>query len=308
MKFSVTRSIDINSPISDVKKHIEDFSLWALWSPWTILEPSCKIEVQGDSGIIGHSMMWEGKFIGSGKNVLIASNDNSLSYDLEFYKPWKSQASVSFLFESNDDVTRVSWKMDSSMPFFMFFMIKTMRNMIAMDYDRGLRMLKALVEDSELKCLSQEKGTCKHEGFDYIGIKRTVDFEDMPQKMAKDFEKIVNDVVINGKKSAQHWVTIYPKFDLRKMQATYIAAISSESLDDLTLDENYTKGTLLSGNSLEISHTGSYDFIGNAWSMGMMLVRGRKLKARYFPFEQYWNSPFEVPPEELQTSIFFPYK
>ncbi len=308
MKFDVAKSTTIDAPLTKVRELVEDFNHWNSWSPWTIVEPECAVTVEGQPKESGHAMSWDGEIIGSGKNTLRDYDTHKLHYDLEFFKPWKSQAKVSFVFEELGEQTKVTWIMNSSMPFFMFFMIKMMQNWIGMDYDRGLRMLKEIAEKGSVDCNTSNNGIVEYQGFSYIGIERTIPIADMPATMQKDFEQLVKDIVEDGQKGAKHWVCIYPKFDMKNMVATYIAAVSDEDLADLNLGSVYVKGKIDDARMLEIKHDGSYEFLGNAWSMGMMNVRAKKLRAKGFPFEQYWNSPMEVAPEELKTSIYFPLK
>lgn len=101
---------------------------------------------------------------------------------------------------------------------------------------------------------------------------------------------------------------LYPKFNMKTMEVTYIAAVSDEDLQGIDLGTEYIKGRIEDSKMLEIKHNGSYEFLGNAWSMGMMSMQAAKLKGKMMPFEQYWNNPMEVSPEELKTSIYFPLK
>lgn len=308
MKFDVIKTITINAPLDRVYELVADFSHWQSWSPWVVVEPDCSVDVEGAAKVVGHSMSWDGKIIGSGKNTLVGITDEQLDYDLSFYKPWKSQAKVTFVFEPLGEQTKVVWKMDSSMPLFMFFMIKMMKNLVGMDYDRGLRMLKEVAENGEMKCETMNNGIQDYLGFSYVGIQRTLPYADMSVAMQADFEKIVKDVVIDGQKGARHWVCIYPKFDMKNMMVTYIAAISDEDAAELNLGSEYIKGSINNTKALEIKHNGSYEFLGNAWSMGMMTMRALKMKGNGDPFEQYWNSPLEEKPEALKTSIYYPIK
>jgi len=41
--------------------------------------------------------------------------------DLQFLKPWKSFARVNFMLEPQGEGTKVSWTMESKLPFFMFW-------------------------------------------------------------------------------------------------------------------------------------------------------------------------------------------
>ncbi|MEM7469357.1 MAG: hypothetical protein AAF387_21080, partial [Pseudomonadota bacterium] len=227
---------------------------------------------------------------------------------LEFLKPFKSKAVTRFGFEETDDQTKVTWTMDSSMPFFLFFMIKPMKNWIGMDYERGLGMLKAMAEKGEVNAKTTNNGIVDYEGFSYVGIKRHVSIEEMPNAMQQDFETIVNNVVIEKQTAARHWVAIYEKFDMRNLNATYIAAVSDENLKDDDLGTKFVRGEIANSRMLEIKHDGPYDFIGNAWSMGMMVMRAKKYKGAKHPFEQYWNSPLEEAPVDLKSSVYFPIK
>lgn len=308
MKLDIQKSTLINAPIEQVRQLVSDFSQWNSWSPWIVLEPTCSVSVTGTPNSSGHTMSWEGDIIGSGQNVLTAADGTLFEYDLAFFKPWKSKAKVSFLIEESADKTKVTWAMNSSLPFFLFFMLKSMKNWIGMDYERGLKMLKAQAETGQINATTTNAGIDEYKGFSYIGIQRTVAVTDMADAMAQDFKKIVDDIVIKANKGAQHWVCIYQKFDMKKMQATYIAAVSDEDISLAELDDNYVKGEISNSKALEIKHHGAYDFLGNGWSMGMMYMQAKKLKGGNPPFEQYWNSPLEEKPEDLKTSIYFPLK
>ena len=308
MKYHVEKNIKIKADVSKVRSLVEDFKQWNSWSPWTIVEPDCKMDISGNAGAVGHMMIWNGEIIGSGKNTLVQNDGGGLRYDLEFIKPFKSKAKTSFVFEKSGEETSVTWTMDSSMPFFLFFMVNKMKNWIGMDYERGLRMLKAMAEKGKVDATTVNNGIVDMEGFSYVGIQKTVPFEDVGVEMKKDFGKLMEDVVNAKGKSAKRWISLYPKMDMANMQMTYIAAMSDEELGGVSLGLGYVRGKVESGKALEIKHDGAYDFLGNAWSMGMMFVRVKKMKQSGIPFEQYWNSPKEVEPHELKTSVYFPLK
>lgn len=308
MKFYVERDTLIEADLEKVKPLIANFNNWSSWSPWNIIEPTCKMDIGGTPGEVGHKMSWDGEIIGAGTNTLAKHDGNTLTYDLEFLKPWKSKAVTSLSLSEEAGQTRVTWTMDGNMPFFMFFMIPMMKTWIGMDYDRGLRMMKEVAEKGSVNATTTNKGVVDKEGFSYVGISKTVPIKGIGEFMKKDFEKIIEDVVKERGLKAEHWVSLYPKFDMRGGQMTYIAAISDENLKDVDLGPEYQRGTIPSGKALEILHEGPYDFLGNGWSMGMMYLQAKKMKQGSIPFEQYWNSPLETAPEDLRTSIYFPLK
>ncbi len=307
MKYHVERSTSIHADLKKVRALVEDFKHWNSWSPWTIVEPDCKMSLQGEPNTPGHKMSWDGQVIGSGVNAIESVEQNAIHYDLEFIKPYASKAKITFKFEVVEGKVRVTWTMDSSLRFYKFFMIPIMKAWIGMDYDRGLKMLKTMAEKGHIPAKTTNGGTVDFEGFNYVGIQRTGTMEDISTTMKKDFEKLTADVHSKGLKP-KHWVSLYPKFNMVKNSMTYVAAVSVENPDEVDMGSDYISGTIDSGKMLEIKHEGSYEFLGNAWSMGMMCARAKKMKQKGVPFEYYWNSPQDTEEKDLKTSVYFPVK
>jgi len=307
MKFNITRNTLIKADMQKVQSLVKDFKHWSTWSPWTIAEPDCKMSSEGSPGQVGHQMSWDGEIIGSGMNTIEAISENQISYNLEFIKPFKSKAKTAFEFKKKEGGVEVTWTMDSSMPFFLFFMIPMMKAWIGMDYDRGLKMLKAMAEHGKVNAKTTNGGITEFKGFSYVGIQRTARMDEIAKSMGPDFEKLTKDVQAKGL-NPKHWVSLYPKFDMKSQMMTYIAAASVEDAEQVDMGSDYVAGSIKSGKMLEIKHDGSYEFLGNAWSMGMMYLRAKKMKQKPVPFEYYWNNPKETKEDELKTSIYFPVK
>ena len=122
-KMHIEKSISIDAPVDKVFKVLNDYNTWSTWSPWLIMEPDAEVKVEEG----GKAYSWNGKLVGSGEMKMTAEDVNkSLHMDLTFLTPWKSQAKVWFEFESDGDKTKVTWFMDSSLPFFLFWMKKMM--------------------------------------------------------------------------------------------------------------------------------------------------------------------------------------
>lgn len=114
---AVNKSIVIHACPDKAYETIRDFRLWNRWSPWVICEPDCRMNFDDD----GRRYEWDGKIIGSG-SVEISDEQprDAIHYRLTFLKPWKSKATFSFLFHPKGDGVRVTWTMDSSLPWFLF--------------------------------------------------------------------------------------------------------------------------------------------------------------------------------------------
>jgi len=142
----IVKSKHINAPIKKVYDIIADLGQWQAWSPWLIMDPNTVVDVKNRK-----DYSWEGARTGSGNMQITNEVQNqSVDYDLNFLKPWKSKAKVRMEVQSNNGGTEVTWMMDSTLPWFMFWMKKMMTTYIGMDYDRGLNLLKDYVEDGEV--------------------------------------------------------------------------------------------------------------------------------------------------------------
>lgn len=131
-----------------------------------ILEPEATVNVEEG----GKYYEWNGARIGSGNMRVSSEKENEfVELDLTFLKPWKSTSKVGFYMKEQGEGTEVTWTMDGSLPFFMFFMKKMMETFVGMDYDRGLRLLKDVVEDGEVHSKLDIEGKGEYPGGKYIG-------------------------------------------------------------------------------------------------------------------------------------------
>ncbi len=300
-KIYVRKSIQINAPASEVFLKLNDFHQWPAWSPWLIQEPEAAVNVAKD----GKSYSWEGKRVGSGNmKVLSEIANQSLRCDLNFIKPWKSHAITGFQLKEKDGGTEVTWTMDSSLPFFMFWMKKRMVAFIGADYDRGLQMLKDLVEEGKVHSALDFKGESNFDGCTYIGVKTSCTTEEVGSKMSADFEKIMANVEHSN--IAGTPLSIYHKWDLVNGTGSYTAAVPVKEVPN-PLPDGMLSGSIPPTRIYTLRHTGKYIHLGNAWTTlyGMHRAKTLKMKKGIHPFETYINDPAEVAPEALITDINF---
>ncbi len=302
-KMNVTKSITINAPKEKVKTFLSDFHNWKNWSPWLICEPEAKLDFQAD----GKYYKWDGKRVGSGEMKVVAEKDNEIDYDLTFLKPWKSKAKVYFKLNDAAEGTEVSWLMNSSLPFFMFWMKKSMEIYIGMDYDRGLKMLKEELEEGKIHSNLEFVGDHNFDGCNFIGIKTTTPFSNIDKAMEKDFTELNEFIGKNNLEVSGLPFSEYQKFDVVKDKVVYVAGFPVNSEPE-NLPENFFYGTLAKNKVHTVRHKGKYDHLGNAWSAIMMMERNKEFKKnkKAFPLEVYHNDPSTTVPEELVTDISMP--
>jgi len=307
-KMHIKKSIKIDAPVEKVFNTISDFHHWQPWSPWLIMEPEAKVTVDDD----GKAYSWEGKKVGSGEMKITREEANQrLDVDLTFLKPWKSHAKVWFEINSSEDVnhTKLSWYMESSLPFFMFWMTKTMTALIGMDYDRGLSMLKDYIEMGSVPSKMEIAGESTFEGGKYIGIHRVCGIEALGPTMSEDFKKITKWSNENKDRIAGIPFSIYHKWDFSKGIAEYTSGTPVKEFPENPGAEFIT-GEISATKVYTIKHIGPYRHLGNAWSAGQNLMRNKVFKAskRIPPFEVYESNPMTTDENELVTEINFPVK
>lgn len=172
--FSVEVRIRIEGvPVLEVYNRIATLSLWRHWSPLFVIEgrSTLKLVDGNNSGSGGGSssgggepiknasnsskILFSGNLIGSGSYTLThASNCEDIHVKQEFFAPWPAllysefelEEDVIMKEEKRVEITLITWRIRSQMPFFLFFLRDTVASVTRMDCDRGLKMLKDYCE------------------------------------------------------------------------------------------------------------------------------------------------------------------
>ncbi|GAB5410541.1 MAG: SRPBCC family protein [Balneolaceae bacterium] len=305
-KFHVSRSTTINSTPDNVFKMLNDFNHWLAWSPWLIMEPEVSVTISDDAKYYE----WKGKRTGEGNMKIIDEvEDKSLSLDLTFLKPWKSTAKVHFSLSADGPGTKVTWDMNSALPFFMFWMKKMMINLIGSDYDRGLNLLKDFVEKGVVESKLEFKGTSEFPGATYIGVKTTCSISEIGDAMISDFGKLEEFMKDHADIAKKEAYTIYHKWDIAKQTAFYTACVGVISIPD-SLPNGVFSGEIKPSKVYTLRHIGAYHHLGNAWTTLYTMHRGKEFKTikGAHPFEHYISDPKETEPKDSITDIIFPIK
>lgn len=298
-KFQIEKSIDINAPAAKVRRIIQDYGQWGVWSPWLCMEPDATLQMEGTAASIGHAYSWQGDMIGSGRMALAEVTGNVDKMDLTFLKPFKSTAKVEFETTTIDDNnTKVSWRMDSGLPFFMFWMVGTMKAMIGMDYDRGLKLLKEYAETGTVTSKTEIVGIVEVPQTHYIGVDASTPLPEIHHSMDTTIPRVI--ALTEGKTTDDIIGSIYHKMDIKKQHCEYtsFAPVSQADATD----------SIASCKAIKVVHTGSYPHLGNAWSTANTYQRHKKIKKNKLipPFELYINDPAKVAGKDLVTEIYLP--
>lgn len=306
-KMHISKSIQIQKSAAEVYPLVADFHNWSSWSPWLLLEEGGKVNVQAD----GKFYEWDGKLVGAGNMTVLEENaPNHVKSDLTFLKPWKSKALINMYVKEQGEGCEVTWSMDSSLPFFMFWMKKMMEFWVGMDFNRGLGMLKDLAELGKVRSELIFKGVEKFEGTKYVGIKTTCSMDAMGDNMQKSYETLMpffkqqHAEKINGNP-----FSIYHKWEPLKNRVEFTCAVPVHEVP-ADLPAGMMVGHVPASSFHVVRHNGAYNHLGNAWSAQMMRQRNKVFKSNknVHPMEVYFNSPKDTEAENLITEVWMSVK
>lgn len=304
MNYSVTKERVIAASASQLLNYISDFNNWGGWSPWLCLDHETIVNCQHDF------LQWESKFTGMGQMKLIDSRANEVKIDLQFIKPFKSQANVTFSLEAlSESNTKVSWRMSSKLPWFFCFFKKIFQVMIGRDFERGLIRLEYIVKLGRVPAkleyfdIPQEVS-----GFKIAGLSAISSMSDIANSMYGTFGELhelvgESDIVPLG------MVCFCDKFKISKEIMHYTAAVIYDG--KIINHSELISKSIPEHKAIKVILSGSYDFMGDAWAGAYAHVRGLKLKVdKSVPlYEVYIKGPHNTDnPENYVTEIYMPVK
>lgn len=149
--FTVARSETIAASPTDVFAKVGNLAGWDEWSPWAEMDPDMDKSYSGTAGEVGSHYAWSGnRKVGQGEMTITAVEPNeSITIDLKFLKPFKSENVTNMTVAPSGDGSQVTWSMTGPMTFMTKLMAKfgkTMDKMVGPDFEKGLSKLKRITE------------------------------------------------------------------------------------------------------------------------------------------------------------------
>jgi hypothetical protein len=147
--FVVQRSTHIAAPPERILPLIDDFHEWAAWSPFEKLDPAMKRSYGGAARGVGATYECDGNSkAGAGRMEITRADTSRVSTKLDFTRPFRANNVADFIFDPEDEGTKVTWSMTGTSAFAtkLFAVFVNMDRMIGRDFEAGLASLKALAE------------------------------------------------------------------------------------------------------------------------------------------------------------------
>ncbi len=302
MKFIVNKNIAISSTREIVLDNIANLSNWNKWSPWLCLDSDAINEIKDGS------LHWNSKLIGKGMITPLSSSGDELHFDLTFFSPFKSKASVTFTVTTQNAQTNVNWHMVGNLPFFMFFFKKFMTIMVGKDYERGLLRLKNVCELGTVPAkLEFVDEVFSVDGFKCMGLAAKGSFSGVAAHMTETFTRLHN-IVAEENLTPKRMICFCEKVMFVKDIIQYSAAID---VDDNSKVSKLAKSQIPAHSAIKVTLHGDYKFLADAWSGLYVHTRGLKLAVnkQIPPYEVYIKGPHNCDnPADYITEIYMPIK
>ncbi len=304
----ISRNITIQKDAESLKNIVSDFNTWSLWSPWLAIDEKAQVKISGEPHQKNHKQEWNGEVIGTGEVILQNNSKQELTFDLNFFKPFKSHAKAVYKIIPDGENVNLTWQMDTGLPFFLFFFKKMMIAHLNMDFDRGLKRLKDFSEKGVVHSKLINEGLQDKMATHFIGIKRTSNISELAKVLNEDFATIMKDIEARNLPVPEFMFVQYPKLDPITGDLEYIASLGFHYLTDLPELNSYTKGIIPAHKCIEVKHFGPYYHIANAWALASSYMRRNKFNFdKSIPmYEIYLNNPKFVEEKDIQTAIHLP--
>lgn len=153
------RSIVVNANPVDMQYFAHDLKGVNAWSPWEGKDPNQTREYSEATQGVGAWYHWSGNDeVGEGKMVIKSAKEGEVAIDLIFIKPFEGQSVATINYAEQGDGMRVTWHFDQDNTFMSKLMMVfiDMDAMLGPDYEKGLALLKPLVEEAAVKRVAVE--------------------------------------------------------------------------------------------------------------------------------------------------------
>ncbi len=134
-----------------------------------------------------------------------------------------------------------------------------------------------------------------------LSIKTVTPVENLPQVLGKAYESIFNYIKENEENPTDAPFTAYYNMDMENLEVEVGFPVANE----LAGKDEIVAGQIPAGRKVVSLYYGAYKDIGQAYEAMMKWISENGFQPTGVVYEFYYNSPMEVPEEELMTRIMF---
>lgn len=307
---TTSRSIVIDAPPELVFNTVNDLSTWDSWSPWKEADPT----IQSTMGEItvgeGATSSWVSENSGNGK-MTITGNQPNEQVDVIVEFEGMGQADSGWAIEPADGGTQATWKFSTKFPFpwNAMLLFQDFEGNIHKDYDRGLELLKGVVE-AKVQNLADQKYNgyeIKHAPLPtrhFVGLRQEVKMDKMTEFYATSLGKAFQAVQDKGVEMAGMPCGLYFTWDEANNTTDMAGAIPVKEKVEI---EGMTSFEVPSSQALMVEYYGEYEKIGAAHEAIDQYMKATGAKTVAPVIEEYVTDPEkEKDASKWLTKVYYP--
>jgi hypothetical protein len=148
-KFSMSRSIQINAPVSAVFANLEDLNTYPKWNAFSEGDVENKYEISGTG--VGAYLHWKGGKTGEGRMTFTEiESQKKIAIKMDFFEPMPGQGLVHWLTHAKgENQTEFVWTYAQDLTYFKRYFGLFMEAMMGKHFEKGLLNFKNMMETAK---------------------------------------------------------------------------------------------------------------------------------------------------------------
>lgn len=307
---ATSRSIIIDAPQELVFNTVNDLSTGDSWSPWKETDPTIESTLGEITVGVGATSTWVSENSGNGTMTITESKPNeSLDILLEF--EGMGHADSDWSFEPAEGGTKATWGFHTKFPFpwNAMMLFQDFKGSINKDYDRGLELLKEVVEKKAREMASQ-----KYNGYEikraplpsqfFVGVRETVPMDKVSEFYASSLGKAFEAAQKTGAEMAGAPCGLYFIWDEASNSTDMAGVIPVKAKTEI---QGLSSFELPASESLMVEYYGDYHNIIAAHTAIEQYIAATGVKTSMPVIEEYVTDPEkEKDASKWLTKVYYP--
>lgn len=309
-KVHLERSTVIDRDANKIFSVINSLSNFNKWSPWYDYDLNASYTLSGAESGVGSKLTWQGnEKVGKGSNEIIDSKQDEFIKTKFYFGKSEKPAFSKISLMKVETGTKVTWAFDNDFGYNIFYRYfgLVLEDMIAPDYEKGLKKLKEHIESSQKHDYSHISiVTTESEKVYAYHTKSGLEKSSIQANIGMAYLKInkfitQNNIEMNGS----------PKLSNMKQEGGYmefVASLPVASNDVIDESGEIIAESTYHGKAIKLVHVGSFDNFALSYQVLSDYMAENNLKTNGPAWEDFVTDPALVKPEELTTHIYQPIK
>lgn len=301
-------SIDANP--STVFALINDFRRVELWSPFFDADPNARIVYSGPRRGVGAAVTWDGAIIGSGTQVITASEPFE-RVETALNPGEAGEARTQFNLSGGNGTTEVSWQFETDYGFNVagrFFGL-AFAGVVRREFEIGLANLKELAQSlpaADFSDIEIEHLVVEATDIAYLPTTSVPEPAAVSEAMGEAYFEILSFIDENGLSEAGAPLSIARSFTGPEIRFDAAIPIRGTLASTPRDGARVRIGTSYAGSVIRARHIGSYRTLGVTHRKVAAYLAALGIERAGDHWESYVSDPTRVSESDLLTYIYYP--